>query len=522
MKCIKSLLGIVISVVLIFSSGCVKEVKAPGEVSAASNLIEEATIAQIHELFLSGQLTAVDLVTYYINKIQTYDQQLKINSIILINPDALRIAHELDYEFRKTGRLRPLHGIPFIVKDNYDTEGLQTTGGSLAMKGSIPPDDAYQVRKIKEAGGIVLAKSNMAEWAFSPNRTESSIAGVTRNPYNLSHVPAGSSGGTAAAVAFNFGMAGLGTDTGNSIRGPSSHCSLVGIRSTMGLTSRDGIIPLFLRNDIGGPMCRTVEDAVRVFEVIAGYDPADPMTEKCKDLVPDNYTQFLQADGLKGARLGVLRQLSNRAGADSGMLALFEKALANLTEAGAVIVDPIEIKNMEKYEDELWCNTIEYDVDNYLKSLGSNAPYHTFKEIVESGLYLPYIDERMREAVSYGKDPQDRNPPCEDVYTDPRNVAYTKLVLSVMDKYKLDAIIYPSWSNPAREVGDMESPDGNNCYQIPPPTGMPAITVPMGFVSGNLPGGLQFVGRHFSEPSLIKYAYSYEQKTKHRRTPNHF
>src|SRR5215510_752541 len=222
----------------------------------------EMTIAEIHLAIRSGKITCHRLVEAYLKRINTYDQSTKLNSIVIVNPQALSEADRLDEEFRRTGKLRALHGIPVIVKDNFDTKDLQTTGGSLALKGSIPPDDAYQVRKIREAGAIVLAKSNMAERAFSPMLTESSIAGVTRNPYDLERVPAGSSGGTAAAVAANLGAVGLGTDTGNSIRGPSSHNALVGIRSTMGLASRDGIIPLYLRNDIGGPMARTVEDAV--------------------------------------------------------------------------------------------------------------------------------------------------------------------------------------------------------------------------------------------------------------------
>src|SRR5215813_12884083 len=249
----------------------------------------ETTIAGIHHAIRSGKITCRGLVEAYLKRIEAYDQSTRLNSIVIVNPQALAEADRLDEEFKRTGKLRPLHGIPVIVKDNYDTKDLQTTGGSLALKGSIPPDDAFQVRRIREAGAIVLAKSNMAEWAFSPMLTESSIAGVTRNPYDLERVPAGSSGGTAAAVAANFGAVGLGTDTGNSIRGPSSHNALVGIRSTMGLTSRQGIIPLYLRNDIGGPMARTVEDAVRVLDAIAGYDPADPITERSEGQRPASY-----------------------------------------------------------------------------------------------------------------------------------------------------------------------------------------------------------------------------------------
>src|SRR5215813_6741182 len=248
--------------------------------------VTETTIAETQAAIRAGKVTCHQLIEAYLKRIHAYDQPTGLNALVVINPNALAEADRLDEEFKRTGKLRPLHGIPVIVKDNFDTKDLQTTGGSAALKGSIPPDDAFQVRRIREAGAIVLAKSNMAEWAFSPMLTESSIAGVTRNPYDLERVPAGSSGGTAAAVAANLGAVGLGTDTGNSIRGPSSHNALVGIRSTMGLASRDGIIPLYLRNDIGGPMARTVEDAVRVLEVIAGYDPADPITKTSEGKIP--------------------------------------------------------------------------------------------------------------------------------------------------------------------------------------------------------------------------------------------
>ena len=302
----------------------------------------EATIANIHESMKSGKLTSRMLVESYLKRINAYDQATvlngkpteRLNAIVIVNPQALADADSLDLEFKRTRRLRPLHGIPVIVKDNYNTKGLQTTAGSLALKGSVPSDDAFQVRKIREAGAIVLAKSNMAEWAFSPLLTESSIAGVTRNPYDLERVPAGSSGGTAAAVSASFGAVGLGTDTGNSIRGPSSHNGLVGIRSTMGLTSRAGIIPLYLRNDIGGPMARTVEDAVRVLEVIAGYDPADPITKAAEGKVPRNYTQFLKKNGLKGARLGVFRRYVDAPTTDPQIKALMTRAIEDLKATG--------------------------------------------------------------------------------------------------------------------------------------------------------------------------------------------
>src|SRR5499433_150923 len=240
--------------------------------------MQEATIADILAAFKAKELTCRQLVQMYLDRIEAYDRKgPALNAIVMVNPNALAAADVLDARQAQSGLAGPLHCVPVIVKDNYDTVDMPTSAGSLSLKGSIPLRDAFQVRKLREAGAIILAKANMAEFAFDPFETVGSLLpGYTRNPYALARVTAGSSGGTAAAVAANFGAVGLGTDTGNSIRGPSSHTSLVGIRSTMGLTSRDGIVPLFLDKDIGGPMARTVTDAVAIFDVIAGPDPADP------------------------------------------------------------------------------------------------------------------------------------------------------------------------------------------------------------------------------------------------------
>lgn len=484
--------------------------------------IEETTIAQIHQAMKAGQLTSRQLVESYLKRIEAYDKSTNLNAIVVVNPNAIKRAKELDDEFKSTGKLRPLHGIPIIVKDNYDTHDLQTAAGSIALKGSLPPDDAFQVKKIREAGAIVLAKSNMAEWAFSPYVTESSILGTTRNPYDLERVPAGSSGGTAAAVAANLGVIGLGTDTGNSIRGPSSHNCLVGIRSTMGLTSRDGIIPLYLRNDIGGPMCRTAEDAVRVFEVIAGYDPADPITEHGRGKKSDHYTRFLDRDGLKGASIGVFRTYIETESIDPEVKALMEKAITDLRRLGARIVDPFVIPDFDELRRGLWSNHFQYDVNNYLASLGEKAPYKTIEEIFNAGLYSPYIEGRLKRALGEDTPPEERDPPSLDLFRDPRNIRFREAVLKAMDDQGVDAIVFPTWSNPPRKVGDMDSPAGDNSQILSPHTGLPAITVPMGFTYGHLPAGLQIIGKLFGEPELIKFAYAYEQGTRHRKPPDGF
>lgn len=509
--------GIIIFVLIL--GGCGNKTSVKDKKIEPSFSVIEATIREIHQAFQEGQLTCRELVEFYLQRIKKYDQTTGLNSIVVVNSNALKRAEELDDEYRRTQKLRPLHGIPVIVKDNYDTYDMQTSGGSLALKGSVPPDDAFQVKKLREAGAVILAKSNMAEWAFSPYLTESSIAGTTRNPYDLERVPAGSSGGTAAAVAANLGMVGLGTDTGNSIRGPSSHTCLVGIRSTMGLTSRDGIIPLYLRNDIGGPMARTVEDAARVLQVIAGYDPADPITSLCLERKPENYISFLNKDGLQGKRIGVFRKYTETPTADPEIVRLFENAIRDIKEMGVEIIDPFIIPGFEEMTEDIWCNTFRHDVNIYLESLGEEAPYRNLKEIVDSGLYSAYIERRLLRAL---EKPLQKEPECKDLYSEKRNIVFREAVLKAMAEADIDAFIYPTWSNPPRKIGDMESPAGDNSQLIPPHTGLPGFTVPMGFTYGNLPAGLQIVGKLLGEAQLIEIAYAYEQETKHRRPPDLF
>lgn len=478
----------------------------------------ELTISAIHDALCTGELTCRKLVQSYLDRIEMYDQSTHLNAIVIINPAALTDADRLDTEHQETGKLRPLHGIPIIVKDNYNTKDLQTTAGSLALKGSLPANDAYQVRKLREAGAIVLAKSNMAEWAFSPQMTVSSIAGITRNPYDLDRVPAGSSGGTAAAIAANFGTVGLGTDTGNSIRGPSAHNGLVGIRSTMGLTSRNGMIPLSLTNDIGGPMARTVEDAVRLLDVIAGHDPLDPITAHSIDKKPDSYLPFLRPDGLKGARLGVFRHYLDNPDTDLEIKTLVEQALRDLAEQGAVIIDPFEISNFEDLTQDLWVNTFRAEVNAYLSTLGDRAPYKTIEAIFASKLYAPSIEGALKRRL----DPTTPTEASSTVYYRKKNITFRAVVEQALNEAALDAIIYPTWSNPPRKIGDTKSPAGDNSQHLAPHTGFPAITVPMGHTRDVLPTGLTFIGRLFSEPTLIRFTYAYEQATQHRRPPSQF
>ncbi len=484
--------------------------------------VRETTIAETQAAIRSGRVTCRELVETYRKRVLAYDQKTHLNSMILLNPDALADADRLDAEFKKTHTMRPLHGVVVIVKDNYDTKGLQTTGGSLAMKGVVPETDAFMVKRLRDAGAIVLGKSNMAEWAFSPYVTESSIAGITRNPYALDRVPAGSSGGTAAAVAASLGEVGLGTDTGNSIRGPSSHNALVGIRPTIGLTSRDGIIPLNFLADVGGPMARSVADAATVLGVVAGYDPADPITKMSEGKADTDYRKYLVKDGLRGARIGVVRRYVDAESGDSQVKALMEKAIADLKAKGAEIVDPFVIPDYDKLTEKIGCGDFQNDVNTYLALHAPNAYYKSLSEIVDSGLYLPYIEARLKGSIAPRTEAQIARGPCVDTYHDAKKIAFRDAILSEMEKDHVDALIYPTWSNPPRKVGDMKSPAGDNSQVISPMTGFPAITVPMGFTYELLPAGLTFVGRSFSEGTLIKLAYGYEQATKHRRPPAGF
>jgi len=479
--------------------------------------LNELTISKVHKAYTRGDFNSQQLVIAYLNRIQSFNNQ--INAISNTNPEAINIARKLDEEYKKTGVLRPLHGIPIIVKDNFNTIGLPTTAGSLALKNFKPDQDAYIVAKLIEAGAIIIAKSNMAEWAFSPMHTESSTIGTTLNPYNPEYVPAGSSGGTAAAVAANFGLIGIGTDTGNSIRGPSSHCALVGIRPTLGLTSRTGIIPLYLRNDTGGPMCRTVEDAVRVLEIISGYDPADPVTSYSAEKIPDNYQQFLVKDGLKGARIGILRILSEE-NPDTEIKALFENAICDMKKMGTVIVDSVLVPDFAQLRQNQWCDEFRNDIEAYLATYVKNDTLKTLEDIIRIGTKSNYAKEALLYFSKNSGRSEKHEIVCADAYSDPRRIAFRHAIEKTMDSLKLDAVVYPTWNNiPAKIKSFEQDYKGDNNQIIAPHTGQPTITVPMGYCKGNLPSGIQFLGRMFNEATLIQLVYAFEQGTHHRKPP---
>ena len=484
--------------------------------------VVEASIADIHAAFKAKRLTCVALVNTYLARIQAYDKQgPSLNAVVVTNPDALTRAAELDKLYAQKGLTGPLHCIPMVVKDNFETIGLQSANGSKSLEGFVSDKDAFQVARIKAAGAIVIAKTNMAEFAFSPQESLSSIQGHTRNPYDLDRVPAGSSGGTAASVSASFATVGLGSDTGNSIRGPSAHTALVGIRSTMGLTSRAGVLPLSYLADVAGPMARTVEDAVKVFQVVVGEDPEDPATARSHGRPIPNYSASLVRDGLKGARIGILRQAYERQNqpADDEVVKVFTKALDDMKAAGAEIVDGINIERVQRQQGAGTCRGFKYDINDYLATRGQKAPVHSLDEIVASGKFDPSAAGRLKGAASGPAGAGSDSDACkaDAAYREAFGAAITK----VMDEQRLDALVYPTWSFPPRPiVAEANVPTGDNSQIYSPNSGFPAITVPMGYTRENkLPAGMTMLGRAWDEARLIKLAYSYEQATKHRRAP---
>lgn len=479
--------------------------------------LEETTIADIHSAFTAKTLTCRALVQQYLNRIEAIDKKgPAINAIVVSNPAALTTADSLDRRFAREGLIGPLHCVPMLVKDNFETKDLQTTAGSLALKGWIPQRDATQVKRVRDAGAIVLAKTNMAEWAFTPYETVSSILpGYTRNPYALDRVTAGSSGGTAAGIAANEGEVGLGSDTGNSIRGPSAHNALVGIRSTMGLTSRAGVIPLSNTADIAGPMARTVRDAVAVFDVIAGEDPDDSVTVRSRGHREKNYNDFVKRGALKSARIGILRQAYERATTDSEVVRVFMKAVDAMKAQGAVIIDSAFV-DQAAMRGGGSCGSFRWDLEGYFAARGDGAPVKTIDAIVRSGNYHPTVQARLQAAQRDTVRPTAAQ--CETLLASRKR--FQTGVTALMDSLRLDALVYPTWSNPPRLIGDLNTPHGDNSQVFSPRSGFPAITVPMGYTRDNrLPAGITFFGREWSEGTLIGLAYDFEQTTRHRRPP---
>lgn len=478
--------------------------------------LEEATITSINQAYDAGIINAQTLVQLYINRIETYDPL--INAIITVNPDALSIAAALDQERQLSGPRSPLHGIPVIVKDNFNTSDMPTTGGVLALDGFIPSRDAFQVELLREAGAIILAKANLSEFAFSGSTSISSLGGQTVNPYDPLRSPAGSSGGTGAAIGANFGVIGLGTDTGGSIRNPSSFNALVGVRPTIGLSSRSGIIPLALSQDTAGPMTRTVWDAALTLDYTVGFDPSDPITLNSIGNIPTSYTNALSLTGLQGARIGVVRDLF---GLDTDpetaqVNNIINDAITLMEGLGATFVD-VTIPNLSQIlaYPSLSAFEFKFNLNDYLEEF--NAPYQSLQEIIDSGLFLPNNTSTLNNRNNVTD--LDTNATYQDIIQNRPGLTQGSL-LTALDG--LDALLYPTAIAPPRLNSQGQRIGSSN--RLSAFSGFPAVTLPAGFTTAtadipSLPVGMEFLGRAFSEPLLLQFAYAYEQAALVRIAP---
>ena len=490
--------------------------------------LDEVTVNELQRSMESGERTARSIAELYIGRIEAMDREgPELRSMIEINPDALEIADELDEERRSSGPRGPLHGIPIALKDNIDThDGMTTTAGSLALEGSIPAQDSFVAQKLREAGALLLAKANLSEWAYFRGERATSgwsaRGGQCRNPYALDRNPCGSSSGSGAASSGNLVALTVGTETGGSIMCPSSSNGVVGIKPTVGLWSRSGIIPISHSQDTAGPMTRTLRDAAIMLGAVTGVDPRDEATSRSAGNAQTDYTQFLDPGGLQGARIGVARSFT---GFDPRVITLFDDAIDAIRTAGAAVVDPANLPTAA-WDDELPLLVLEYefktDLNAYLASLGPDAPVKSLAEIIDfneqnSDLEMPYFgQERMHASEARGP------------LTDEADVRAVRAIQrgnredgidALMDEHNLDAIIAPTRDLPwptDHIKGDRL--DGGSSAGPAAIAGYPDITVPMGFVQG-LPAGISFFGRAWSEPTLLRIAYAYEQATNHRRAP---
>jgi amidase len=472
--------------------------------------VMEKSIAELVSAMDAGQVTSHALVQTYLDRIAAYDQQgPAINAVIAINPRALAEADALDRE-RAAGRRRgPLHGIPIVVKDNYDTADMPTTAASIALKGSMPEHDAFQVRKLRAAGAVIVAKTNLHEFARGIT-TISSLGGQTRNPYDPTRNPGGSSGGTGAAIAANFAAAGMGTDTCGSIRYPAAHNSLVGLRPTMGLSSRSGIVPLAHSQDVGGPLARTVADVAVILDATVGPDPDDPITARAAGHVPSTYRSSLDEAGLGGARIGMLLPLFGGESEDLRVGSVVRTAIHTMEARGARVVEvpvsdfPTEADvSVIRYE-------FKFDLNEYLRRT-PNAPVRSLTEILDKGVYLKALDQAFRRSNDIATLDSD-----EYRSTIARQTQLRDLLLRLLNEHQLVALVYPTLRRTAAKIGEPQI--GGNCAASAA-TGLPAITVPAGFADDGMPVGVEFLGRAFAEDDLLKLAYAFEQATHLRRAP---
>ncbi|HMI54618.1 MAG TPA: amidase [Gemmatimonadaceae bacterium] len=490
--------------------------------------LEEATLSDLQAVMAAGRMTARSITRQYLDRIGELDRKgPTLRHVIEVNPDALSIADSLDQE-RKAGRVRgPLHGIPILLKDNIDTaDRMTTTAGSLALAGSIPPRDAFIASKLRAAGAILLGKANLSEWAnFRSTHSSSGWSargGQAKNPYVLDRNPCGSSSGSAGGVAANLCAIAVGTETDGSIVCPASANGIVGIKPTLGLVSRAGIIPIAHSQDTSGPMARTVRDAAILLNAMTGIDPRDPATLAIRTRGQSDYTRALDPNGLRGARIGVAR--TKFFGYSEATDKITNDAIAAMKSQGAIIVDPANIATAGKFDDseyDVLLYEFKADLNTYLASLGARAPVKSLREII-------LFNERHKdqEMPWFGQEimiqAQAKGPLTEKKYRDElaRNLKMSRTdgIDATMNKYKLDAIVAPT-GGPAWPTDLINGDHFTGASSTPAAVaGYPNVNVPAGFVH-NLPVGISFFGRAHSEGVLIKLAYAYEQATKHRRAP---
>jgi amidase len=501
-----------------------------GRASAQQLDFDQATIPQLQAAMDAGTLTSERLVQLGLARVEAYDDKgPKLNAVITLNPKALETARALDAERKAKGKRSPLHGIPVVLKDNFDTADLPTTGGSILLDGSIPPDDAFVVKKLRDAGAVIVAKVNLSE--FASGGAFSSLGGQTRNPHDPARTPSGSSGGSGVAVAAGYAPLGLGTDTGGSVRGPSSSNGIVGLKPTHGLLSRDGIIPLALSFDTGGPMARSVADIAVALGVMTGVDPADAATKKSEGRFERDYTKYLNADALKGARIGIARDFM---GQDAEVDWVVEASLQALRAAGATVVDVRFPKWLLDAKGEFY-TAVRYpefpvQIAAYLATLKPGFP-RTLAEMIEKS-------DRISAMRADGAGP---NPPRWTLFKREASSGpidsyrYTAVrdhglplvrstVEGVLSSSNLDAMVYPTSSRrPAFISAPPDAPggDGATGSNLANLSGFPDLIVPAGFTSDRLPVSISFVGPAFSEAKLIGLGYAFEQATKARRRPVH-
>jgi amidase len=490
--------------------------------------LDEITVDKLNSGLKSGKYTVRSIAEKYISRIKEIDKAgPAINSVIELNPDALKIADELDKELKEKGPRGPMHGIPVLIKDNIDTaDNMETTAGSLSLVGTKPQKDSFVVKKLREAGALILGKTNLSEWANmrSTHSTSgwSGRGGLTKNPYALDRNTSGSSSGSGAAAAANLCAVAIGTETDGSVVSPSSLNGLVGIKPTVGLVSRAGIIPISHSQDTAGPMTRTVRDAAILLSTMAGIDEEDDATKNSERKSYPDYTKFLEIDGLKGARIGVLRKYF-------GFLPSVDKvingSLEILKKNGAVLIDPIIIDSLGQFDDSegtVLLYELKADMAAYLKHRGPNTPFHTLKDLIDfnekhADKEMPYFNQELF------LEGEEKGPLTEKEYIDAleKNHRLTREegIDAVMSKHNLDAIVSPT-DSPAW-MTDLVDGDHflGGSSQLAAVAGYPHITVPAGQVFG-LPIGISFFGRAWSEPVLLKISYAFEQATKCRKPPN--